>query len=221
MRNQYVKFVCREINKVKIGDPIYTKNISKKLSDCKGLDLKAASAAVSVAINRIEERKLIPDFCFYKKGIYYRTALTPFGEIEINKECLISDKYLKENGYETGPSLMHRIGLTTQIPRERTIATNIAAKYGHSDKELDIKICHPKTKVTFLNKKYLQILDALNSMNKVPIDAPYPYLIIAKFINDNHLQYEKLLAYADRWYNKETILQLAHTAQCTNLENEE
>ena len=93
---------------------------------------------------------------FYWKGIYFRTVTTLFGERGINKESLIADKYLLlDKGYETGFALIHNIGLATQMPKERVIASHT-----HNLK----------------------------------------------------LQYEKLLFLADRYYNKNTVIQLAHTA---------
>ena len=49
-------------------------------------------------------------------------------------------------------------------------------------------------------------------MDKAPIDAEHPYSVIANHIHKLKLQYEKLLFLADRYYNKNTVIQLAHTA---------
>ena len=52
--------------------------------------------------------------------------MTPFGEVGINKEQLIADKYLLPNiGYETGFTVMHQLGLTSQMPRQRILAPNV------------------------------------------------------------------------------------------------
>ncbi len=56
------------------------------------------------------------------------------------------------------------------------------------------------------------MLDALDLLDKAPIDAQDPYMILADHIRKNKLQYETLLYYADRYYNRKTIIQLAHTA---------
>lgn len=145
--------------------------------------------------------------------IYYRTVITPFGESGINKEKLIADKYLIPNkGYETGLTLLHRLGLTTQIPREHLIATNIAKDCVRTDKRLGVTIKPPKVKINADNKAYLQILDALELLDKAPIDADQPYYIMAKYIQQYGLHYGTLLFFADQYYNRNTIIQLAHTA---------
>ena len=59
---------------------------------------------------------VLPELRCYQKGIYYRTSVTPFGEVGINKEKLIADKYLLPNiGYETGFTVMHQLGLTLSL----------------------------------------------------------------------------------------------------------
>ena len=70
----------------------------------------------------------------------------------------------------------------------------------------------PKTKIDADNKAYLQTLDAMDLLDKAPIDAERPYEILANHIQTGHLRYGKLLSLADRFYNKNTIMHLAHTA---------
>lgn len=61
----------------------------------------------------------------------------------------------------------------------------------------------------------MQVLDALDIMDNSPVDAEDPYGIIAEHIRSNDLMYERLLYYADKFYNRRTILNLAHTAAHT------
>ncbi|MDD6483428.1 MAG: hypothetical protein PUF72_02485 [Clostridiales bacterium] len=209
----YIKFVCDEIENIEEGTPIYTKDIAKKIADNYCIKEKDAALAAAVAFKRIMDGNTVPRLRFYKKGIYYKAAITPFGETKINKEQLIADKYiLPDRGYETGLSLMYKIGLTTQIPNERTIATNAAKDCARADKRLGVIIKPPKVKITEKNKDYLQILDALELIDKAPVDERQPYTIIAGQIKKRNLQYEKLLAFANNYYGKKTILQLANTA---------
>lgn len=209
----YIKFVCNAINSFEAGKPIYTYNIAKELAAEYNLSLSQSAGAVSVALKRIMDEGFVPALRFYQKGIYYLTAVTPFGEIKINKEQLIADKYLlPDNGYETGFSTLHRLGLTSQLPVKRCIATNKASDCARVDKKLGIIIRPPKTKITRKNKIYLQFLDALDLIDKAPVDAENPYTILAEYINRNGLKYELLLSLADKHYNKNTVIQLAHTA---------
>ena len=127
MRATYVDFTCDILKKEAVGTPIYTNRVAQQLGTVYHLDGKEASAATAVAFKRIMDGAILPELRCYQKGIYYRTSVTPFGEVGINKEQLIADKYLLPNiGYETGFTVMHQLGLTSQMPRQRILATNVA-----------------------------------------------------------------------------------------------
>ena len=209
----YVAFISDFLLEIDAGIPIYTKQIAYEMTKKFNLTQKDASAAVSVALKRIMDSNKLPELRLYQKGIYYKTKITPFGEIGINKEQLIADKYILPHiGYETGLNLMNQLGLTTQISNERIIATNMAKDCVRTDKKLGVTIKPPKTLINSQNRKYLQLLDALDLIDKTPIDEEKPFDIIARYIKNENMQYGKLLAYADSYYNQKTILHLAHTA---------
>lgn len=209
----YIKFISDFLFRINAGMPIYTKQIAYEMKKEYNLSEKDAAAAVSVALKRIMDGNKLPELRLYQKGIYYKTKITPFGEIGINQEQLITDKYILPHiGYETGLTIVNRLGLTTQIPKERMIATNLAKDCVRTDKKLGVTIKPPKTPINAQNKKYLQLLDTLELMDKTPIDEEEPYKIIANYIQNENLQYGKLLAYAASYYNKKTIFHLAHTA---------
>ena len=209
----YMQFILDYLNEQDFGVPIYTEMIAGKMADYFDIEKKKASAATAVAMKRIIDDNKLPDLRFYQKGVYYRTVSTPFGEMSINKQALIADKYLACNsGYETGKGLLHHMGLTTQMPGEHLFATNAAKDCVRYDKKLEVSVCPPKTHITAGNKHYLQTLDAIELLDKAPIDAQNPYGIISNHIRTHGLQYETLLYYADKYYNRKTILALAHTA---------
>lgn len=209
----YIEYVCKIIKEKDNRMPIYTKNIAKKAAKDYNMTEKKASAAISVAFKRIMDNNIIPELRFYQKGIYYKAVITPFGEASIKKDKLIADKYILPNiGYETGLSIMHKIGLTTQMPNKKIIATNVAKECMRTDKKLDIIIKPPKTTVNAENKYYLQTLDILELMDKAPVDEQQPYSLISNHIKKHNLKYDKLLAIADAYYNQKTILKLAHIA---------
>ena len=209
----YTEYVQNYLERQDHGTPIYTDGIADAIATAYGIDKKKAAAATAVAIKRIMDKSKLPDLRCYQKGIYYRTAVTPFGEVGIHKEKLIADKYLlPDNGYETGLRLLHQMGLTTQMPTEHVFATNVAKDSIRYDRKLGVSICPPKARINAENKAYLQTLDALDLLHKAPVDAQDPYGIIADHIRKNGLQYETLLYYADKFYNRKTIIRLAHTA---------
>ncbi len=208
----YIKFICDLMTQKTIGEPIYSHEIATVLAEHFNMSEKKAAAAAAVAIKRIMDAGMIPDLRFYQKGIYFRTVITPFGERGIDKEKLIADKYLlPDKGYETGPGLLYLMGLTTQIPRERLIATNVVKECVRTDKKLGVRIRPSKIEINAENKAYLQTLDVLELLDRAPIDVEQPYALIANHIRKKELQYDRLLLFANRYYNKKTVLQLART----------
>ena len=61
-------------------------------------------------------------------------------------------------------------------------ATNIAKYCTHMDKKLGVTIRPQKAEITAENKSYLQMFDALELLDKAPIDAEHPYSVIASHI---------------------------------------
>lgn len=210
----YGQLIEQYINQQPVAEPIYTAEISALVAAHFHLESTKAASATSVAIKRLMDRKTIPTLRFYQKGIYYKTAATPFGELGIDKEKLIAHKYLENNqGYDTGAGLLYRMGLTTQLANERLIATNAAQTCVRKDAKLNVSICPPKTRITAENKRYLQILDAMEQMERAPIDTEKPYRVLAEHIRRGKLQYGVLLSLADQYYPQRTLLHLAHTAK--------
>lgn len=210
----YGQYIEQYINQQPIAAPIYTTDISQKLAEQFQMPMEKATRAAAVAVKRLMERQVIPMLRFYQKGIYYRTSVTPFGEMGIDKEKLIAHKYLNpDRGYDTGAGLLYRIGLTTQLPNERLIATNAAQDCVRRDERLNVSICPPKTTITAENKAYLQILDAMDLMERAPIDIEKPYCVLAEHIRHGKLEFGVLLALADQYYPQRILLHLAHTAR--------
>lgn len=163
----YTDFVKENIDIHKIGEPIYTNIIAQNLAKTFEIPMEKAIVATAIAVRRLINNKRIPELRFFQKGIYYKTQMTPFGEAKIDKNALISDKYLFHNtGYETSYTFLHHIGLTTQMPVQRFISTNKVTDCIRKDKILDVVICPPKTNITSNNKLYLQLLDAIEMIKK-------------------------------------------------------
>ncbi|MBR2082161.1 MAG: hypothetical protein IJ876_04020 [Elusimicrobiaceae bacterium] len=55
-------------------------------------------------------------------------------------------------------------------------------------------------------------MDALELLNKTPITHEHPYEVLSRHIDTYHLQYGKLLALAERYYPRHTLIWLARTA---------
>lgn len=70
----------------------------------------------------------------------------------------------------------------------------------------------PKVEINAENKQYLKILDMLDILDHAPVDADDPYNIIGEYIEQLGLEYVRLLAFANNYYNRNTVIQLAHVA---------
>ena len=215
----YAEFITNCIKKEKPRQPIYIGDLAKRVATAFQIETPKANAAVSVAMKRLIDQKRVSNLRYYQKGIYFLTVRTPFGEAGIDKDALIWRKYLAHDiGYETGYTVLYRLGLTTQLPKERTIVTNRAKDGQRDDRNLDVVIRPPKVQVNAQNKRYLQFLDVLELMDKAPVDAETPYRILAQYLNRCGLHYQELLALADRYYSQKTVLKLGHIAATGGVE---
>ena len=213
MNHTYIGFVCDVIRNTEYCIPIYSKDLAAALAVEYNISRSQAAGAVSVALKRIIERGIIPNLRFYRKGIYYLTQMTPFGELSIDKQRLVYDKYVShDNGYVSGLFLLHQLGLTSQMPNNEVIVSNAAGNAARKDIELDVVVKPPKTKITKDNKAYLQMLDVLELLDKAPIDVDNPFYILGEYIEDKGLDYKQLLMFANNIYNKKTVLNIAKVA---------
>ena len=159
-------------------------------------------------INRFERKNEY--FSRFQKGIYFKSKNTVFGKTLINMSLLQKRLYLEDNGeifgYETGPSLINRLGLTTQLPKYKYYATNKIRSKKISD---SIQLIKPVIEVTKENFKYLQILDIISNKYKVNIEVDNYNEIIIEIMQKNNLTYEKLLFYSTFYNDNEIFRRIA------------
>ncbi|MCM1196145.1 MAG: hypothetical protein NC310_03600 [Roseburia sp.] len=153
-----------------------------------------------------------PEFIRYQKGIYYKTTNTPFGQAGINLTELIKKNYLfdsgKRIGYETGPSYMNKIGLTTQMPK----FTFIATENKKSRPMESVYLIKPVTHITEENFRYLQLLDMMENRVKVHFEVDR-IKIFRDFIDRYELNYEQLLNFAKLYHNNKIYQEIAETTR--------
>ena len=113
-------------------------------------------------------------------------------------------------GYETGPSLINRMGLTTQVPKNIYISTNNIRVTNSFE---NVELVKPTVKITKENYKYLQILDVISNKYNVPFEASNSNEIIKKLIKDNGLNFEKLLYYSRFYKDNKIFKKLAFLAE--------
>lgn len=156
-----------------------------------------------------------PEFLRYRKGVYYKTILTPFGQAGISFAELVRRMYLTEGediiGYETGPSYMNKIGLTTQMPAYTYLATE-RARYHLADKER-LYLIKPVVRVNKENYRYLQLLDLLVNRQAVKFEADNYRDILRAQIDKFGLNFETLVGYAKYYKSDIVYAKLAELAK--------
>jgi len=210
----YGQYIADNIFRLPFGVPIYTEDIASDLAKQFDIDLEKAKGLVNVNLKRIADSS---DLERYQKGIYYKVQVTPFGKTKLNPAHVARNAYLYKDGmiigYETGATFLNQIGLTTQIAKYKYYATNVFKHNGSRvDEKLNVVIRKPTTAVTEENQLYLQLLDAIENKDKVPIETPNPEKIILDYLRNNNLDFVKLVAYASKYYRKEILLRIGENA---------
>jgi hypothetical protein len=213
----YGKFITEYINQANPGVPIYTTDMVKEVVERFNTDEPQARRVVNVTLKRLADGNDVADLQRFEKGIYYKPKKTAFGVSLLNPLQIAIDNYAKkadeEFGYETGPSFLNRLGLTTQIPKYRYFATNKCDRYGDNlNEKLKIVLRRPVISVTSGNRGYLQLLDVLQNKDKTPIDVVDAQKRLTIFIEQNNLDFRKLIAFAYKCYSREVTLRVAELA---------
>ena len=199
------------IKNAKLRDPIFTTDIFEYINEnIPGV----RKGVINAYITRYAASH--PDFIRYQKGIYYKTVTTPFGVATINYTELIKRTYIGNGneiyGYETGPSLMNKLGLTTQMPNQTYIATE-RARAVVVDGGDNLQLLTPVTDITKENYRYLQFLDILDNKMKIKFEAENMQDILRAYIENHGLNFEYMLYYATFYKNKRIYSRIAELAR--------
>ncbi len=164
----------------------------------KDLDIrKKEYLATSKTIERLIKKGIIKRI---STGIFYKPKQTIFGELKPNEEKIITP-YLFKNGkriaYITGLTLYNKMGLTTQIPKEISIASNKKRIY-ISKGSIKAGAVKSYVEVTDENYKLLELLDAIKDFKKIPdLDKKSAVKILSNKIQKlNNKQKKKLIEIA-------------------------
>ncbi len=138
---------------------------------------KTSPASTVKAMSRLVKSGQIRRF---SKGVFYRPKQGMLGEVRPADDEKIR-LYLYEGerrvGYITGLGLYNRMGLTTQLPKTVTIATEKARQKKNLG-NIDLKLIPSKAPVSAQNKAYLEILDALSDIKNIPDSQPSEILTL-------------------------------------------
>ena len=171
---------------------------SGKTFTYKDLNIKKEEySAASKSIERLIKKEIIKRI---STGIFYKPKKTVFGELKPDEEKIITP-YLFKNGkriaYITGLLLYNKMGLTTQIPKEISIASNKKRIY-ISKGNIKAKAVKSYVEVTNENYKLLEFLDALKDFKKIPdLDKKSAISILSRKISElDNKQVKKIIEIA-------------------------
>ena len=159
----------------------------------------SSKASVAIELSRLFKKGLIKKV---SKGRYFKPKMRVFGEVGPSSDDKIS-KYLDSTegvSYETGFNSFRQLGLTTQISKTITIATNKPYKKVQID-NINLKFVPKRVDVKVEDIYLLQILDAIKDIKKIPATTPsqsFVYLknLIEKESSANQI---KLTKYAKKY----------------------
>ena len=143
-----------------------------------------APGAVVRAINRSVESKRLKRV---SKGRFYVPRKGVFGDMPVSDEARLRDVLYRNGqrcGYVTGPALYNRLGLTTQVPKTITVATNRSAQTKNLG-TIRIKLTPRRVPVRDSVVPLLEILDVLRDLKRVPnVDIGRALKTLAKSLMD-------------------------------------
>ncbi len=209
-----MQYVDEYVQKIKLRDPVYTNEVYEYV---KAYLPCTSKATLNMTLQRYEKNN--PNFVRYQKGIYYKTAHTPFGVAKIDTTELIRRTYLVKDddviGYESGPSYMNKIGLTTQMPNMTYIVT-MKTRYTTENKKDGVYLMKPVIQINKDNYRYLQLLDMIENKMNIKIEADNYQEVLRKQIGMFNLSFERLIGYAKYYNNNKVYEGLAELARGAN-----
>ncbi|MFZ3131343.1 MAG: DUF6088 family protein [Desulfosporosinus sp.] len=205
-RLTYGEFITKKIADIPYGQAFQTDIIAEAMAEEYKVPIQKAKPITNVTLKRLADRGLIERF---QKGVYYRARQTVFGTARPSEELIEAQLLTRRGdeiiGYETGFSLMNKIGLTTLVPAKREIATNA---YRKNVDDRFIIVRKPVVTVNAGNFRYLQFLDVIRDLPEASVDAVNPKAILHSFVEKNELDPVKALTFARQNYPQKTLLNL-------------
>lgn len=201
--------VLNYIQNCEKNEPIFIEDIKEYIMQFyKEEEKEKTFNNVKEILNRLNKENVIKTAY---KGIYYIPKTNIFGEVPLAKSKIIQYKYLVDKfgnvkGYITGANLFNKLGLTTQVPNMADIVTNECKNNNkYANKYLNVAIRKPKIEINNDNYKYLQLIDLLENKDNIYVEVENIDEIIYEFIQENELDFEKILKYARETNSKAVI----------------
>ncbi|MCL2655015.1 MAG: DUF6088 family protein [Coriobacteriia bacterium] len=200
----YIDYVTAAVGNTPYGVPIRTVMLADNFAEAFKMDANKARRIINVYLKRLADRGVIARIAH---GIYAQMKTTVFGALVPGAEKIIADTFLNNGdeviGYETGPALINRLGLSTLVPRERQIATNRYRAVVPAGTGITLK--RPLAPVTTDNAPYLQMVEALKNMQNYPIDAENADELVRAAIKKQGLDRIQLVRYANAYLKPDEL----------------
>ncbi len=187
-RMNVAKKIERKINGFENGNIFTYKDFNRK---------KEEYSAAAKTLERLIKKEIIKRI---STGVFYKPKKSVFGELKPDEEKIITP-YLFKNGkrigYITGLLLYNKMGLTTQIPKNISIASNKKRIY-ISKGNIKASAARSYVDVTDKNYKLLELLDAIKDFKKIPdLDKKSAIKILQNKIRElNYKQKKELIKIA-------------------------
>lgn len=160
-------------------------------------------SSVAIELSRLYKKGIVKKV---SKGKFYKPKKRVFGEVEpSSNEKILS--YLNNNSsidYETGLNSARKLGLTTQVSKVITIATNQPYRTIELD-NIKLRLVKKRVNAPKSDIFLLQILDAIKDIKKIPATTPEKtFIYLKKIIEKEDITKQKKLAEYALKYNPRT-----------------
>jgi hypothetical protein len=204
MHPTQAQYIATLITKTDFGQPIFAQDLAQELATAYRLPPEQAQNTVNVCLKRLKDNGTLARV---HKGIYCRTAQTPFGCLAPELGSVMARALIGTGnnviGYVTGAALANDYGLTTQLPAKQTIATNRYRTTLPADAKLVIR--KPLDTVSTATAPYLQALELIRDYKKYPIDVPNPEQVIQNALAQRNLDTNKLIWMANKYLTNDSL----------------
>lgn len=170
--------------------PVFT---TGELRQSLGVDSTQAPT-LNVELSRLCKAGRIDRF---KKGVYGRPGTTD--------NDYVNYLYLRDGGYTRGSNALTDLGIEVRGPSYTVIVSN---KVSRSNNQYSVGLRHPKVPITEENRSYFAILDRIKDVEAFARDPKSAGKAIREEVNRQHLDWARLIALANRYYQKRVVTQV-------------
>lgn len=140
----------------------------------------------------------------FKKGVY--------GAPGTETDEFVNHLYLQDGGYTRGRRALQQIGIeTADEGGSGTLASDmvvVSNKVARSTTKYGVGLQRPRAEITQENAAYFAILDKVRDLEAFARDPASAGKAIREEVNREHLDWARLIALANRYYQKRVIIEV-------------